>query len=193
MIRALVIAAIMLVAASLEASAQSRIIFGEAGTTCGTWTQARQSKSRKAGLSAQWVAGEACPRPVYCQQRGIIGSEKTDDRHSIHFCAFRRSRPSGSRTRLWSFQSNSFAASVIAPHASELDVRKPGPKFLFFASLCLVRQVIRAARIRYDRRVVFGLPHHLRMRSSPTLHVLKPVVEQIYFSPAQDHVLGIAT
>jgi hypothetical protein len=57
MIRALVVAAIMLVAASLEASAQSRIIFGEAGTTCGTWTQARQTKSRKAGLSAQWVAG----------------------------------------------------------------------------------------------------------------------------------------
>ena len=52
MIRALVVAAIMLVAASLEASAQSRIIFGEAGTTCGTWTQARQTKSRKAGLSA---------------------------------------------------------------------------------------------------------------------------------------------
>ena len=57
MIRALVVAAIMLVAASLEASAQSRIIFGEAGTSCGTWTQARQTKSRKAGLSAQWVAG----------------------------------------------------------------------------------------------------------------------------------------
>jgi len=57
MIRALVVAAIMLVAASLEASAQDRIIFGEAGTSCRTWTQARQTKSRKAGLSAQWVAG----------------------------------------------------------------------------------------------------------------------------------------
>jgi hypothetical protein len=56
-IRALVVAAIMLVAASLEASAQDRIIFGEAGTSCGTWTQARQTKSRKAGLAAQWVAG----------------------------------------------------------------------------------------------------------------------------------------
>ena len=52
MIRALVVAAIMLVAASLEASAQDRIIFGEAGTSCRTWTQARQTKSRKAGLSA---------------------------------------------------------------------------------------------------------------------------------------------
>jgi hypothetical protein len=57
MTRALTVAAIMLVAASLDASAQSRIIFGEAGTTCRTWTQARQTKSRKAGLSAQWVAG----------------------------------------------------------------------------------------------------------------------------------------
>ncbi len=57
MIRALVVAAIMLVAASLEASAQDRMIFGEAGTSCRTWTQARQTKSRKAGLSAQWVAG----------------------------------------------------------------------------------------------------------------------------------------
>ena len=34
-----------------------KIIFGEAGTTCRTWTQARQTKSRKAGLSAQWIAG----------------------------------------------------------------------------------------------------------------------------------------
>jgi len=44
-----------------------------------------------------------------------------------------------------------------------------GQKFIFR----LFRQVIRAARIRYDQQVVFGLPHHLRMRSSPTLHVLK--------------------
>ena len=57
MIRALVVAAIMLEAARLEASAQDRIIFGEAGTSCRTWTQARQTRSRKAGLSAQWVAG----------------------------------------------------------------------------------------------------------------------------------------
>ena len=63
----------------------------------------------------------------------------------------------------------------------ELDVLKPGPKVLFFASLCLVRQVIRAARIRYDRQVVFGLPHHLRMRSSPKLHVLKPWLNRFIF------------
>jgi hypothetical protein len=63
----------------------------------------------------------------------------------------------------------------------ELDVLKPRPKILFFASLCLVRQVIRAARIRYDRQVVFGLPHDLRMRSSPKLHVLKPWLNRFIF------------
>src|SRR6476660_9537035 len=52
---------------------------------------------------------------------------------------------------------------------------------LFFASLCLVRRVIRAAHIRYDRQVVFGLPHHLRMRSSPKLHVLKPWLNSFIF------------
>ena len=72
----------------------------------------------------------------------------------------------------------------LLPHmrsGPELDVLKPGPKVLFFASLCLVRQVIRAARIRYDRQVVFGLPHHLRMRSSPKLHVLKPWLNRFIF------------
>src|SRR6476660_10462350 len=52
-----------------------------------------------------------------------------------------------------------------------------GQKFIFR----LFRQVIRAARIRYDRQVVFGLPHHLRMRSSPKLHVLKPWLNRFIF------------
>ena len=59
MIRALVVAAIMLVAASLGASAQSRIIFGEAGTTCGTWTQARQMSEEDAAATAGTMTAEA--------------------------------------------------------------------------------------------------------------------------------------
>jgi hypothetical protein len=35
----------------------SKIIFGEGLGSCSTWTQARQEKSLKQGLSAQWVAG----------------------------------------------------------------------------------------------------------------------------------------
>jgi len=53
----------------------------------------------------------------------------------------------------------------------ELDVLKPGPNSFI---LCLARRVIRATRIRYDRQVMFGLPHLLSMRSGPELHVLKP-------------------
>jgi hypothetical protein len=54
MIRAMVLASIMLVmAGSLQA--QDRLTIGEGATSCGTWTQARQNRS--AGLAAQWVAG----------------------------------------------------------------------------------------------------------------------------------------
>ena len=56
---------------------------------------------------------------------------------------------------------------------------KTGAKSFIFR---LFRQVIRAARIRYDRQVVFGLPHHLRMRSSPKLHVLKPWLNRFIFA-----------
>src|SRR6476646_3859194 len=71
----------------------------------------------------------------------------------------------------------------VAPYAvrSRAGCAETGAESLFFASLCLVRQVIRAARIRYDRQVVFGLPHHLRMRSSPKLHVLKPWLNRFIF------------
>ena len=56
MIRALVVAAIMLVAASLEASAQDRIIFGEAGTSCRHGRKRVRPSPGRPG-SAQWVAG----------------------------------------------------------------------------------------------------------------------------------------
>src|SRR6201993_4136912 len=51
---------LLLLGTTLQALAQedvSKIIFGEGLGSCGTWTQARQEKSIKQGLSAQWVAG----------------------------------------------------------------------------------------------------------------------------------------
>src|SRR5579862_8851356 len=50
----------LLLGATMQVSAQvnaSKIIFGEGLDSCSAWTQARQEKSIKQGLSAQWVAG----------------------------------------------------------------------------------------------------------------------------------------
>ena len=48
----------MVMALTAQASAQNRLAFGEGiATSCGTWTQARQAQTVKAGLAAQWVAG----------------------------------------------------------------------------------------------------------------------------------------
>ncbi len=66
------------------------------------------------------------------------------------------------------------------PATLELDVLKPWYSFIFRLFMP-VRRVIRATRIRYDRQVVFGLRHHLRMRSSPKLHVLKPWLNSFIF------------
>ena len=48
---------LLLVGASAHASAQPKMIFGQGLNSCGTWTEARRTKSFNAGLSAQWVAG----------------------------------------------------------------------------------------------------------------------------------------
>jgi hypothetical protein len=68
----------------------------------------------------------------------------------------------------------------VAPYAvrSRAGCAETGAESFIFR---LFRQVIRAARIRYDQQVVFGLPHHLRMRSSPKLHVLKPWLNRFIF------------
>jgi hypothetical protein len=58
MLRSLMLAGMVLLVASAPASAQERLVFGEgAATSCGSWTQGRQTRSFKAGLSAQWIAG----------------------------------------------------------------------------------------------------------------------------------------
>jgi hypothetical protein len=52
--------ALAVAALSIQASAQpmgSKLVFGQGMNSCGGWTQARQSRSASAGLSAQWVAG----------------------------------------------------------------------------------------------------------------------------------------
>ena len=58
-IRFAILAGVCLIVMALtaQASAQNRLIFGEGLTSCGTWTQARQAGTVKAGLAAQWVAG----------------------------------------------------------------------------------------------------------------------------------------
>jgi hypothetical protein len=53
------LAVVILVALSIQASAQGpgNMVFGQGMNSCGAWTQARQTRSVSAGLSAQWVAG----------------------------------------------------------------------------------------------------------------------------------------
>jgi hypothetical protein len=52
-----ILAVVILAALSIQASAQGNVIFGQGKNSCGAWTQARQTRSVSAGLSAQWVAG----------------------------------------------------------------------------------------------------------------------------------------
>jgi hypothetical protein len=57
--------ATLMVVASVEISAQpapipppgERLFFGEGVTSCGSWTQARQTRSLQQGRLVQWVAG----------------------------------------------------------------------------------------------------------------------------------------
>jgi hypothetical protein len=53
------LAVVILAALSIQASAQKsdwKIAIGQWGSSCGKWTQERQSRSAGAHLSAQWVA-----------------------------------------------------------------------------------------------------------------------------------------
>jgi hypothetical protein len=50
--------AVLIVATGAEASAQeARLVVGSGNNSGGAWTQARQARSPKQGLNAQWVAG----------------------------------------------------------------------------------------------------------------------------------------
>ena len=56
--RAIMLAVAILIGANVQASAQYKLMFGQGvGTSCGSWTQARQTRTATAGLSAQWIAG----------------------------------------------------------------------------------------------------------------------------------------
>lgn len=59
-LRVALIAALLLFVAT-DAGAQqnqpSRVVFGEGGSSCGQWTQARQNPSAKQGAMAQWIVG----------------------------------------------------------------------------------------------------------------------------------------
>jgi hypothetical protein len=58
MFRSLMLSAVMLICVDGLALAQGRLVFGQGvSTSCGSWTQARQTRSPNIGLSAQWVAG----------------------------------------------------------------------------------------------------------------------------------------
>jgi hypothetical protein len=76
MLRSLILAAMVLIYANGQASAQERFAFGQGATSCGSWTQARQARSPVARVSAQWVAGYLSGRNVEATgPDALIGSD----------------------------------------------------------------------------------------------------------------------
>jgi hypothetical protein len=66
----------LIVMATEQASAELRLAFGEGvATSCGAWTQARQARTLKAGLSAQWIAGWLSGRNVEGSPDFLVGTD----------------------------------------------------------------------------------------------------------------------
>jgi hypothetical protein len=77
MVRAVIFAAAMLVAASSDAAAQGRVVFGVgASNSCGVWIQARQDKSTNATVLQQWVAGYLSGRNMeFLDPDALVGTD----------------------------------------------------------------------------------------------------------------------
>jgi hypothetical protein len=77
-LRIMILTSALLAVASAPASAQGKFVFGQGINSCGSWTQARQTKSVSAGLSMQWVAGYLSGRNAQSSGIDFLGTTDFD-------------------------------------------------------------------------------------------------------------------